>query len=112
MLTKYEKAILKSCNDNFDPEGSIASEDLSKFVPELSPYHLYLCCKGLDEKGYFRDFALFINGDFVFQLDYKGIHYRKISKLEFKELLFKSVAIPIGVSIITTLITIYLNGVL
>ena len=104
MLTKHEKTILKYCNKKFKPDTDISSEKLSALVPQLSPFHFYQCCKELSDKEYVEDFTTYISGDFSFSLTYKGRHYKEISLLELKEFIFKSVIVPVVVSLLTTVI--------
>lgn len=104
MLTKYEKTILKHCNEKFNPDIDISSEKLSALMPQLSPFHFYQCCKELSAKGYFEDFTTYISGDFSFSLTYKGRHYKEISLIELKEFTLKSIFVPVVVSLLTTVI--------
>lgn len=46
----------------------------------------------------------------TFHLTHKGLHYGSVMVEEFKAFLFKSVLVPIFVAFVTTLITLWLQG--
>ena len=100
MLTKLERKILWICNKY--PRTLIKTEDIQKYAPELSVFDISECCAYLDKNGYFDIFDRDLSGRVHLLLSYKGRHYREINWIELKDFLFKSVLIPIGVSIATT----------
>lgn len=60
----------------------------------------------LERTGYVQ----FDNRGIVFSLTYKGLHPYELAWEEMKTFLFRSVAVPVFVSAITTLITLWLQS--
>lgn len=110
MLTKLEKQVLKFCIKH-NPKAENHSEDILKSV-SCSLHELYLCCKNLSKNGYINDLTIFINGDFIVELTYKGTHYNEFSWLEIKQFILRSILVPIIVSITTTGLLWLINKIL
>lgn len=108
MLIQFEKKILEICNNKFKPDDDITFHELSRKMPGVSPKEIRDCCESLKGKGYFLLSQLQYD-NFLIELTFKGSHYRQIRYAEIKDFLFKSVFVPIVVSAITALITLWLK---
>ena len=102
MLTKLERKVLRSCNKC--PLGVLNTSDIQRHAPELSDSDIAQCCTHLDTAGYFEVFSLDMAGKAHLVLNYKGQHYREFSWNKIKEFILKSIFVPIGVSVITTIL--------
>ncbi len=102
MLTKLEKQFLRFCRSQGGSD--VASADIADALGCSSAYELYLCAKSLEKNEYLEDLTVFINGDFVVTLNHKGSHFDEISKLEAKRFIIRSILVPVGVSVVTTLV--------
>lgn len=102
MLTKLERKLLRICNKS--SKAIIETTDMQKCAPKLSDFDISQCCATLHKSGYFEIYSCDLGGQVKVMLSYKGKHYKEISWLEAKDFLFKSVLVPIGVSIVTTAI--------
>jgi predicted transcriptional regulator len=79
------------------------SYDCSKYQNELRSI-----LDKLSEDGYIT----YEGSKRIFRLTQKGLHPHMIKWEELKSFLFRSFLVPIGVSIVTTLITLWLQGLL
>lgn len=111
LLTKLEKKVLKYCNAH-NPENGNQSADIMAGISCDSLYELYMCCEELNKNGYLNDFAVFLDGSFVLELSHKGTHYKERSRLEVKQFIFRSMVVPVGVSIATTGLLWLINKIL
>jgi len=91
--------------NNIDIKGTISFEPyLSKtIINKLDLILEYLSNNGYLDYRYADDDIYDIN------LTYKGLDYKSFNLIEFKTFLFKSVFIPIIISILTTLLTTWLQ---
>lgn len=110
MLTRTEKKVLYACSKCVDP--LITTTAIQQHVSNVDKYEIIRCCEHLANAGYFEEFCVDLSGEVRLFLTYKGHHYREISWLELKEFLFKSISVPIFVSVVTSLITLWLQGLL
>ena len=111
MLIQFEKKILKICNTEFKSGENITFFKLSQHMPGTSPKGILDCCESLRKKGYFL-LSPQKNGDVIVELTFEGTHYRQIRYTEVKDFLLKSVFVPIVVSAVTTLVTLWLKSLL
>lgn len=100
MLTKLERKVLCICNKY--PRTVVITDDIQKYAPKLSKFDIAECCERLGQNGYFEIYNKDLNGCVHLLLNYKGRHFREFSRNQVIDFLFKSVLVPIVVSIITT----------
>lgn len=79
--------------------------DYSKFSKEICGLIQYLA-----DNGYLA--YSFENNPYHFHLTYKGLHFRKFHWLEIRNFILCSILTPIAVSLATTLLTLWLKGLL
>ncbi len=80
-----------------------ATYDYSKYAGEIHGIISYLA-----EEGYLCDHG----GGYTFSLTHKGLHPYQIRWNVLKGFLFKSVAVPVSVSLITTILTLLVQELL
>ena len=112
MLTKLEKRVLKICNTKLNPYGLILSSDIQPYFPGVHPVDLCSCCKCLSDNKYLETFRKYTDGGFGMTLNHLGRHYREVSWIKVKKFLFRSVFVPIVVSVITTFATLIIKALL
>lgn len=110
-MTKLERQFLNCCNKYFSDRSLIGNKDLSRHIL-VSSLMLSKCAERLNENGYIKNLHKFKFYAFNFQLTYKGLNYKEFKIVELKSFLFRSVFIPIAVSVVTTLITLWLKSLL
>lgn len=103
MLDRKCKKIIKCCAKNFTEKCFINTDDLQKHL-NFSKMEIYYCCKRLHELGYFDDFSSAIEYTVHIQLGYKTFNYKDFKHTQIKEFIFKSVLIPILVSVLASTI--------
>lgn len=105
MLTKLEKQFLRFCRSQGGSD--VASADIADALSCSSAYELYLCAKSLEKNEYLNSLDVFDETDFNVSLSHEGLHFDEMSKLETKQFIIRSILVPVGVSVVTTL-TLYL----
>ena len=92
-------------NNNIDIKGTTSFEPyLSKTIINK----LDLILKYLSKNGYL-DYRYADDDIYDINLTYKGLDYKSFNLLEFKTFLFKSIFVPIIISALTTLLTMWLQ---
>lgn len=112
MLTKIEKRIIDFCK-------SKNATNIAELAPLIDAYghdDIYDAITLLDNKGLFSKCVFSDNGPLFFKLSYEARHQREYSWLKFKSFIANKIVTPLFVSIlgsiITTLITVKLLGLL
>ena len=94
-----------SINPEWDSEATIPFQTLVD-AAQVPPSDVLAAVKYLSENGFIEYRRLHAkHGDInlAFRLTHTGLHYKEISASQTKNLLLKSVALPVAVSVITTL---------
>ena len=108
-LTKIERKFLKMCNTN---DGMTAQKKFNILCDKYSPLKVQSALVHLKESGYINFSPSAESYVYYFELKHKGLNYREITRLEFKAFVYKSVIVPIIVSLLTTLIIYKLPSVI
>lgn len=106
-MTKAEKKILKGCNKYFRDGERITTQLLNGKI-NLTQQQIKLCVEYLNQKGYIRKLDIFAGGNVSFELTYLGIHYKEIQMEEVKHFIFTSIAVPVFVSLLTSVLYLWL----
>lgn len=104
MLDSKCKKIVKCCAKHYHNSNYLSTDDLQKYL-KLSDTEIYHSCNRLNELGYFNSYSVSIIGTVHFEPGYKLFSYKEYARTEFKEFLYKSILVPIGVSIATSILT-------
>ena len=115
MLDKKCRKIVKCCLKYYPDERIIRTTDLQKHL-NFSKIEIHYCCQRLNELGFFDSFQTSIEDTVHFVPSYKLFNYKEHERTKIKEFLINSVAIPVIVStlssILITLITLMISGIL
>ena len=106
-MTNMEKKILKCCNKNFT-DGERITTQLLDTNTKLTKQQIKLCVEYLNQKGYMRNLDIFAGGNVSFELTYLGRHYKEIQFEKVKHFLFTSIAVPVFVSLLTSVLYLWL----
>lgn len=110
MLDKQSKYVLKALIAAADEDNMVCDLDniylkTSKYTEsQINDSINYMCEEGYITSSY--DFK----GNVDISIEYKGLHYKDFSRMEFKRFIMKSILTPIIVSIITTLLSLWFKG--
>lgn len=108
-LTRLERKIIKIglSKDIF------SYEDLAVLKPKHSDNDIYLCCRSMADRGYFYH-NTFASGNIpvVLSLSDKGRHYYEHKRLDAIQFIKRSFICPVCVSIVTTLIVLWLKSII
>lgn len=107
-MIKNQKKILRFCCKHYRDNFCIRTKDLDPL--KLPKEEIYTCCKNLYEENYLTRYSATADHSVFFQLDHKGKHYREINREELRSFMLRSVFTPILVSLITTLIMLFIKG--
>lgn len=112
MLTKIEKRIIDFCKS----ENATNVAELAPLINIYGQDDIYDAITLLNNKGLFSQCFFSDDGPYFFKLSYEARHQREYSFLKFKSFIANKVITPLFVSIlgsiITTLITVKLLGLL
>ncbi len=101
MLNKSAKIVLKKLiSTNFKYTNI---EEFSKSIPKMSTDDVESSLCYLDEHGYI-DCTYADSTVYTVSPTYEGQHFQQFVIAQIKEFLLKSVAVPIGVSVVTSII--------
>ena len=109
-MTRNQKRMLRFCCKHYRDTFCIKTEDLDPL--NLPKEEIYTCCKNLYEENYLTRYSSAANHSVFFQLDHKGKHYREINMEELRSFLLRSILTPVLVSLITTLIMLFIKELL
>lgn len=101
-----ERKIIDQCLEHFP--GKMVNS--SALVPLMSRNHdeIKSCLKHMNETNLLEVLRRDLDGNYHFVLAYNAIHHRQILLSQIWSFLFKSILIPIGVSIVTSVATVWL----
>lgn len=102
-MTSKEREVLKILSKHYGINNHVESKDIKKYT-KMSQNDLDAVCEYLALNGYLSNFSQRINGGCVFRTTLKSSCYAEFEFREQMDFLVKSVAFPIIISVITTLV--------
>ena len=116
MLDKKCRKIVKMLFKNIILTKELFKQQIYKKHLNFSKIEIHYCCQRLNELGFFDSFQTSIEDTVHFVPSYKLFNYKEHERTKIKEFLINSVAIPVIVStlssILITLITLMISGIL
>jgi hypothetical protein len=110
-----KQALSYLTDDSINPNGCMTFSNFYKNygeISKLSKPQMMACLRYLNEKGYIRYCHDQLGNTLRFELEHKAYHRFYFRWENIKMFLIKSVLVPIGVSIVTTIIALILKGLL
>lgn len=113
MFDSKSRKVLKVLNELYKKQGYIGSSyDVLRYCPKrFNQNKVEKVLEYLKIKEYVK-YNLFANSLVDIELTHKGENYIEFAWVDFKEYMRKSIATPIIVAIITTLVTLYIKSIL
>ena len=111
MLTKDCKILLDYLINNGESPHLFGWSTISKHLPKSFDSNKLICVlEHLQKEGYLSYEKNVVNEVTYIELFHKAFTYKEISLIKMKEFLMKSILVPIIVSIITTLIGLFIKS--